>query len=1505
MAEDDGKGSGRSRFKSKWGKIIKNTEQLKTNTSDSFSSRKGKDANSQEDVADFLKPSIERAAANRPRLDVSIAQRWPEPNEVRQAGAFPPNGSQNVNGWRKRRRREGLTVGFVKTLPETIGHGGDETMDPPSDVAIQKARAQGAAAAADRRPMDQGGAYPRPLGHTNEPTLSPIAGVETSTQRPTHSHQGQNPPVQVEEQPPPPPRVGISRAPTAYSAQDWSPISDYDDAPPMPNMHQLSLDTRSQEQPQSTNSPPRLRVSPIPRDPNTLVHKKEHDMRANEGMALRRASAMIEPLEFEAGDDLGLDLGSFAAATAAYRAEVAATPPASGVERAPIIPPVDTPSPQSIASPDSPSPFADTRYIKRHSREAPLAPEHSQHQPTLPAAPPPGKRSPFADPKYLQSRSKDASPSRPPRRDDIDQGNYFAGGTQPTRTTEPQHLVSQQATMPSSADASQERSRSIRQQHADMSFVVPQGPRDPSPDKSQRPMQRQVLMPEQPSYMRAAHSTGYENVTPATARPLPAPRLATEPQLRPDSRDRSPPRNRAFEAQGLTQVPVPNRMNGSSASVNRFAPAPGSHSRTSSQDQRSPQSIRSVSDTTSSPPLQQGNFSRTTSPPSQSGFVPYGQNQSHLAARPNYLQNNASTSSQLGLPKPSPYARGPSPNGYFDVDRQQPMQPARSPMANLQASDASRPGSSHSTRSFLAPQPPSHSPSANDLAAESAFDDFAGRVAHMKGVFRLTAEKEQATDSCTPFMWLRAAYWWYLRGKSGLEALLQQRAKSRDIEHRELLAQPHVDLAKTSWMLADPLERFTGVGSPNSHQFSDPESILERDVMNLKGHLKSLALAMHRNNIMPPPQSLIQGQDTQIWLDYPRFTPDAAAVLRGASGRRSLIVDPQSSITSPADALPLGETAQYHYYHRSTVNISLNTDDVNTDRVSVSCNLTILRDRRDYQSTMVISSQSELVYLKVAPRQSSGNSLTWHEVSWKAGSLAISISLPGGIDVTVRFFEHDFRTLWNLVEYSRKIDYNVRPEKGEELAHEAQLVEVQYVDSSNQRAFPSDKVSRCRAVLWERSEEFQHGGAVRKRHRGFRLVVATEPGHKSLSSFVHLLGADSPLNFEFITDAAAHGTTAMVIRIREEHRQCRILLVFRDMDSRQALYNKLNGIDVKDHETIVGKMALTGLNIQSVTEAIGVLSTGHNELASLDWQRLGVTNHFVEDAGGRVPDTVESESLRIVARHSHGCVTDRLNLDKGELLLRLPCTDTQTVQILRQPQTDLTMSIDARNASHNVLDGVADVFKVAQNMSTVRTLTFATPNDLHAFEAAITGFTVRYDGLASTLAISRRMMVVPIYHKWAASNVRIQIVANAQNTVIQLLAFMEDFAHAEALCFQVKTTDVFETIKGDGKNKKWAIKMVDAKFTLPPTQGKDEQFSPEEKAKRRFVNLEGLDYAQEHDDITVGFETQEGMFLLYRQCLSYLLRVQQLLTSPTARDDFAKALPAAATGKAFTFKRRI
>jgi hypothetical protein len=1488
MAEDDGKGSGRSRFKSKWGKVLKKSEELKS-ASDSFSGRKGKDLNSQEDVDDFLKPSTDRAAANRPRLDVSIAQRWPEPSELRQSGALPPDQSQNVNAWRKRRRREGLTVGFVKTVPEIIGHGGDETEDPPSDISRLKARVRGTVPV-DNAISHGDHTYHKPAPEIlREPKLPQISDSISSYNQAAPTHRDQNRPAHIEE-PPPPPRIGISRAPTGFSAQDenWSPVSDYDDVPSLPQIPK-TLDTRLAERPEQSDAASNLRVSPVPRDPQTLVASRQNSMKADEGMALRRASAMIiEPFDFESGGDI--DLGSYAAATAAYRAEVAATPPTSAVDREPIIPPIDTPSP---TSPDSPSPFADTNYMKRHSRDAPLAPEHGKAPPPQVSAPRQGAKSPFADPKYFQPRSNNASPSGSLRRDHMNQTSRVQAARQQPVVPEQQHFEPQQIqeASPPPPPPPEHQTRELRQKRSEMSFAIPQGPRqapesrrDPSPDKSQRLAENYMQTLEHPSYTRAAHSTSYENVPPVASRPLPAPRMMTEPQGSPVSRDRLPPQGRPLETQPAAPRPAIDHYgsNRYEDSADRFAPVVGSPSSTGSQDQRSPQSFRSGSDGRSPPQLSQVVSSRTTSPPFQPEFGAQTRPQAYLTAQP-----TNSSSSLLGPPRPSPYARGPSPNGYFDIERQQPTQPARSPMASLQAIGPSRPGSAHSAQSLLRPTPPSHSPSASNLAADAAFDDFISRVSHMKGVFSLTAEKEQPADVCTPPMWVRAAYWWYLRGKTGLESLLQQRAKSRDVEHRELLLQPHVDLAKTSWMLVEPLESYSETGSLSNRQVSETDAILRRDVAALKEHLKSLSHSMLRNNIMPPHQSLIQGQDTQIWLEYPRFTPEAAAVLGGASNRRSLIMETQQSLTSPADALPLGDTSQYHYYHRSTVNLSLNTDDVSTDRVSVPCVLTVLRGQREYQNTVVIASQNELVYIKIAPRQSNSSPVAWQDVSWKASSLAITVALPRGIDATVRFYEHDFRALWNMVEHSRRVDFSLRPVKGEIFVHEAQLVEVQYADSSNAKAFPSDKVKRCRALLWERFEEFTDGGAMRRRHRGFRLAVATEPGHKALSSFTHEVCVDGPLFFEFITDAAAHGTTAMVIRISEQSRQCRMLLVFHDGGSRQTLYNKLNSIDVDEHETIVEKVLLTSLNIEPATRNAGDTPSGHSELSALQWQRLGVTNHFSGDSNPRVPDTVESDSLRIIARHSLGCITDRMNLNKGELLLRLPCTNTPAIQILRQPQNDLTMSIDARNTPHHVADGVADIFKVARNIPTIRTLTFATPQDLHAFEKAITGFTVRYDGLASNLAISRRRMVVPIYHKWTATNVRIQVVANASNSVVQLLAFMEGFAQAEALCFQIKSTDVFEAVKGDGKNKKWAVKMVDAKFTLPPlpsaaatASGREQELPAEEMAKRRFVNLEGLDYAQEHDDVTVGFESQEGVSLPYVLFLKYLVK-------PLANMDFS------------------
>ena len=721
----------------------------------------------------------------------------------------------------------------------------------------------------------------------------------------------------------------------------------------------------------------------------------------------------------------------------------------------------------------------------------------------------------------------------------------------------------------------------------------------------------------------------------------------------------------------------------------------------------------------------------------------------------------------------------------------------------------------------------------------------------MKGVFRLTAEKEWDRDDGTPTTqsWVRTALWWYIKGKAGLEVLFQRRPRSPIGEPQELLTQAHVDIAKTWWIVTEHLDGIRPLEEATP-QVRTPEAALGLSVEALKAHLKSISLSMGKSNLMPPTQSLIQGQDMRIWLNYPQFAPNATAALGGHASKSVLADDPELQ-TDPYEILPLSDTRDFFCYGRYSVETFVNTDESNTDRVVLPCVLSMLRGKRDYQTSFALASQSDLVNIRIDPRQMKKDSLTWQDVSWKANSSGLTIHVPGGFDISVRMQERDFRAVWNLSEYARNVDRGMRAEQDEKMIHESRLAELQYVDSSNSSSFPTEKIRGCLAIVYERSVQRDGAGGPRKMHNGFRLLLLTDPAIKTLNSVSHDICTRGPLYFEFLTDTAANGTTAMVIRIYEDNKRCRALLVFPNAASRQALYDVLHGLAIGPNETVVGKMTLKNMTIEPASQSNGLPPSVQ---PSLQWQKLYVFNGQPDDQNTRNSGVVESESLRIVARHATGCITDRLNLNKGEMLLRLHSDKTLEVQLFRQPQKDITMSADTKHSSQPVIEGTEKLLNLVQNQHTIRTLTFTTPDDLHAFQLCITGFTVQYDGLGSTFGISRRRMVVPIYKKWEASNVRLQVVS--KDTVFQILAFMEDFSHADAMCFQVKSTDNIEKVKGDGKHKKWAIKLVDAKFSLP-SQEKGEM-DTEEALRRRFVNLEGLDYAEEHDDITIGFDTEDG-----------------------------------------------
>ena len=62
----------------------------------------------------------------------------------------------------------------------------------------------------------------------------------------------------------------------------------------------------------------------------------------------------------------------------------------------------------------------------------------------------------------------------------------------------------------------------------------------------------------------------------------------------------------------------------------------------------------------------------------------------------------------------------------------------------------------------------------------------------------------------------------------------------------------------------------------------------------------------------------------------------------------------------------------------------------------------------------------------------------------------------------------------------------------------------------------------------------------------------------------------------------------------------------------------------------------------------------------------------------------------------------------------------------------------------------------------------------------------------------------------------------------------------------LRSTDIFESFS---RNTKFFVRFVDAKFAMPKTE-KDEGC--------QFVCLDSPEYPAEHDDIMIGFDTEEG-----------------------------------------------
>ncbi|KNG45241.1 hypothetical protein DDE82_001289 [Stemphylium lycopersici] len=854
------------------------------------------------------------------------------------------------------------------------------------------------------------------------------------------------------------------------------------------------------------------------------------------------------------------------------------------------------------------------------------------------------------------------------------------------------------------------------------------------------------------------------------------------------------------------------------------------------------------------------------------------------------------------LPTPPQLPQGAS---YFQSPQPQPSQPSQSSQPSHPPHQTTQPSALPQALAVVPPgsQLPSRNPSGasgkpaaplsrsdTKSANEFAYRDFSERITHMRGIFQLTAQLGGNINNHTPMQWLRVATWWFLKGRTGMENLIRSQPKTAE-PPPERLSQPHVDLAKVWWIITEVLPNHPGLqrygdGTPDAQvelarQAGDAATAEIYDIQNAITHyMKLLVGSMRKHQSMPPTQALIQGQDQAIWEEYPTFPPDAASVL--TSG----LPAPQGSQSqfNLSQYIPLADTKNDFCYFRMFVKASVSTDDPNTDRVPMDAVVSVLRSKEEYSVKLAICSQNTLINILVG----SGSVISWKDVNWKQQLQQISVQLRHGFTLTLALHEADFRSLWSIVSHTNRVESDLRERRDERFACKIYLREASYRDPANPSLFPRDRVSGCKLMVFQRIERSSEGTGKRKLHRGYRMVLVTAQQTKQISLINHEVGTkQEPMNFEYVTESDQ--SPALRLRFREEGpdkqlRTCIAHLVFQEGRDRNNLFGTFTSMNVADGETTFAQVALKAYHIESADQAEGFYQQGSRVLEKLQWVEAKVMNQDPEAAGLESAPTVMSESLRIMCRHTAGIVSDRMNLGPGELLVRLPVDGAPELTLLREAQQDMAVAVDGSRTDPSVPEELAKLLQTLTSTTTIRRLTFNSFNDLHTFQLAVTGFNVKFDGLATSFSISRRRMVVPIYKQWTANGLRLQVVE--QDNIIQLLAFFEEFSHADAMNFQLRLTDTFEKTDKGGK---FGLKLVDAKFALPVDERRGEgkiqkaegRLTGWSGTKRRFVCLDEIEYPGEHDDILIMFDSAE------------------------TRDRFAEALPAPTMERKFTVRRKI
>lgn len=631
------------------------------------------------------------------------------------------------------------------------------------------------------------------------------------------------------------------------------------------------------------------------------------------------------------------------------------------------------------------------------------------------------------------------------------------------------------------------------------------------------------------------------------------------------------------------------------------------------------------------------------------------------------------------------------------------------------------------------PQPPKYSlKSLANQVGDQAFSEFKEHVRRYDNLLHSAAENVKPLVETSLAEWIRAAAWWFLRGKTRLESY----ARSRNMAPVAHAKQAVLDLGKAFWINEKivpghyELSRYGSMGIDAvlavASTTGDKEMV---DLLSIHqttlNHIRSLSMSIKRNNILTAiladDENSPSQLDTSVWLRYPFFAPDVSAVLSG-SASRSMLADAPGKTPSMVNMMPLGDTTRFFSYGSMFVQACVSSRDDDGQQYAMPCALSIIRERSDWYVIAAITSQSQLVNVMIQCDRKQGP--TWDDVDWQVRSNSMRVKLPRGFELDVMFKEDDFKMLWNIVRYTQKSEASLSPEAGETVVFENTLKVFQYMDPATPKAFPPEPMERCRIRLFERQVTVTEGTGTRNAHRGFRLTVLTSPKVKTLSNVKHILGHGSPVVFGLLR--GEDGSPALLLKVTEDGRTRSMLMTFHEVEERTKIHSVLLSMMPRDGETKTREFQLRSYAIEEPGDpASGRPLTTHLTFPPGNAAVIDQEHDFVEHGYG---PTILSEHLRAFIATEWGSVTDRINLGKlvnlldyisgrplltssytgpGELKLGLDVNRLTGMSLYRPAQQDLTVSLADNLIRPEMPDQVMGFMQKATAKPMVRRFDFA------------------------------------------------------------------------------------------------------------------------------------------------------------------------------------------------------